>query len=392
MSPLKKKILQLSLWSLLDERKVNIIALYDLAPKFIYRDSGGDSYGDKIVEKTFMHGDRKFTIIIKPAIMKTQNGGIIHKFPSRREKMVELAIRRLSSQRDRILNINDNNIRFFFSIKEVKDELARINHPYGNKEIREAIVILNETKITITDDDTPRRNIFSSSIFPTVGLKGHDCDESTFVDFNPMIVESIKRINFQQIDYDIITSIKDNIGQWLIKKIYIDNIARSSSTYTTSYSEIIRDAELIIWNSKSNSISRINKTMALLKELGIFNNIDITKVVKKNNYIVNVFYELHLSDGFIKSIKKMKEVIGFNNGFYNRIAARNPKFIEISEADEALVNRRLRGEALSKKRLSAALQIGFAPLRAEENEAGIIDGSADPAHGLMSHKKNPRRI
>lgn len=88
----------------------------------------------------------------------------------------------------------------------------------------------------------------------------------------------------------------------------------------------------------------------------------------------------------------MKEVIGFNNGFYNRIAARNPKFIEISEADEALVNRRLRGEALSKKRLSAALQIGFAPLRAEENEAGIIDGSADPAHGLMSHKKNPRRI
>lgn len=355
------KVLQLSLWSLLDESKMNIVALYDLAPKFTYRNIRGReraSGEERIIEKEFMHGDRRFVVVIKPAILKAQTGEVVYKFPSSREKFVEYAIRRLSSQRDRMVPLGDNNIRFFFSIEEVKNELARINHSYSYNEIREAIVVLNETKLTIMDDELPRKNVFSSSIFPSIGIRGRDSDESTFVDFNSMIVESIKRIGFQQVDYDILTQVRDHIGQWLVKKIYIDNMRRVSTTYNTSYMSVVSSGGIPEHSSKSRTVAALDEAIAELQTMGLLAFFEKNRIVKKNGAIIDVFYEMRLSESFLSKIKKMRESLLFNAGFVGKLGpAMKRGFVEITAEDEALINKRRRRE-LHPRRLRSITQEG----------------------------------
>lgn len=165
--------LQLTLWEAPDPDRTNMVALYDIAPRFSFdmREDGEGRY--RLIERDFTFGGKRYRITLKPTQLRNADGEVVDKYLGEREQIVEEVIRRIAANRSRLTLHDGVKVRFPFKVSEMREELRRVKHTYSFAEVHEAITLLSEVRLIIQDLDARGSPILSAPAFPVTRLPGH---------------------------------------------------------------------------------------------------------------------------------------------------------------------------------------------------------------------------
>lgn len=301
----RQPVLQFVLFEEEDRRKTNMVALYDLAPRFVFdirTDVIDPSGGKKVIERIFAFGGKQYKITLKPTRMKGKDGVETDKYLGEREQIVEEVIRKMAASRNR-LSLNEGKVRFPFTLHEVRHELRRVKHTYDLDEIKEAITILNEVPIRIESIENKRSPLLAASAFPAMAMRSRDDHETeTFVEFNPLVAEAIRTLTYRQVSYELLMEIRDPISRWLYKRLHMEIAHHGTPVHVLTASEIQRDSGMSVWKTSRNALRRVRKAMEVLQKHGVLETIeteDVMQGLKKEDLVFTV----QASESFMEEVK-----------------------------------------------------------------------------------------
>lgn len=281
--------LQMSLFSFLDLKPVeqqrfsNTIELYDFMPKYHWgkvERIGGEFL--RVLEREFECRNVRYKIEVAPAVIKDRDGIKRYYYPSKREELIEDALRRLATTEKGVFL--DDRAGVTFTLYQLQQELKRNGHSYSKDQIKDALLICNRTNITVTTEDG--RAVLSSSMFETLGLqtredwKGTGQKTKAFVRFNSLVSESIKNGEFRQLDYEKAMSYNSVISRQLHKRMSHHFTQASLSTrYEIKLTTIIRDFGLTAYSWISQNLRDVENALCEMKEKDIILDYSIEKFI-----------------------------------------------------------------------------------------------------------------
>ncbi len=308
----KRKPLQLLLFEDIpaeDKKHSNTVALYDLMPKYVYKqtalhrsistDGKFSSYAP--IERQFEYAGVLYDLKITPARLEKE-GKFIDFFPGEREEIVHMAILKIAIQKRRAQFVESKFMGVPFSFYELRKELARIGKKYSLDELKDAIRIMHHAGLEISADGVA---MISSSLYPVMGIrqKQPDGTETTFVLFHPFLREAIEKMEFRQIDYALNGSLKSYVSRWIHIKLTHQYRQASASPlvqpYNFSARSAIRDAGMPLKEFRF-SVVRIRKALDELKEKKIVSSYEEKPVYDVNDKrkILDVIFYVRVTTHF----------------------------------------------------------------------------------------------
>ena len=107
----------------------------------------------------------KYKIEIAPAVIKDRDGVNRYYYPSKREELVEDALRRFVTAKQGVFL---RRAGVTFSLYQLQEELRKNGHSYSKTQIKDALLICAKNSITVTSEDGT--TILVSNLFETLGL------------------------------------------------------------------------------------------------------------------------------------------------------------------------------------------------------------------------------
>jgi len=239
---------QLTLFEMLlpNEREFsNTVELYDFIPKYHWGKVQriNDKFLDSL-EREFECRGVKYKVKIRPASVEDREGIERYYYPSKREELVEDALRKFVAEGQGVFL--DEQAGVTFSLYQLQEELKRSGHSYSKDQIKDALLICARTNITVTSENGT--SVLVSNLFETLGLQTRDDwkDQNNksraFVRFNSLVTKSITSRTFRQLNYEKVMSYKNVIARQLHKRMshhYVQ--ANFTNPYHFLLSTIIRD-------------------------------------------------------------------------------------------------------------------------------------------------------
>ena len=297
---------QLVLFEVFDPRNTNMVALYDLAPRFVFDDRESRS-NRGLIEREFTFNGKRYRITLKPTVLRDAHGNITFRYLGEREQIVEEVIRRLACSENRVTMHGDNKVRFMFTIYEIREELRRVKHYQNRDAIREAILLLNEVRLKIELLDDKKQPLLSAPAFPVMGMrKGEDEDSETFVEFNPLVADAIRMLSFQQVSYEMLMEIRDPVARWLMKRLHIQIGATGERVHHMLATDIRRDSGMAEWKTTRNLLRRVTQAVELLRAKGILTSMD-ARDLKTGKRKEDVVFTMIATDSFIAQARSCQE-------------------------------------------------------------------------------------
>lgn len=280
--------LQMSLFSFLDlkpadqQRYSNTIELYDFMPKYYWgkvERIGGEFL--RVLKRQFEWNHIQYKIEIAPAVITDRDGVERYYYPSKREELVEDALRRLAATEKGVFL--DDRAGVTFTLYQLQQELKKNGHNYNIRQLKDALLICNRTHISVTTEDG--KQVLGSNMFETLGLqsredwKGTGQKTKAFVRFNILVSESIKTGEFRQFDYEKSMSYSSVIARQLHKRMsHRFKQASLTTRYTISLSTIIRDFGLTAYTWISQNLRDVENALKEMQE----KNVIISYTVEKS--------------------------------------------------------------------------------------------------------------
>jgi hypothetical protein len=267
---------QLNLFEFIQPREKhysNTIELYDFMPKYHWGkvERINDTFL-KSLERSFECRGTKYKIEIKPARLKDKEGAEREYFPSKREELVEDALRRFATAGQGLFL--DDAAGVTFTLYQLQQELKRNGHSYSTAQLKDALLICAETKIIVSTGDGT--TVFVSSVFETLGLqtredwKDKGQKSKAFVRFNSLVTESIKTGTFRQLNYEKAMSYKSIIARQLHKRMsHHYTQASITQPYHITLSTIIRDFGLTEYDTPKHNLRNVCKALDEMKQFEV---------------------------------------------------------------------------------------------------------------------------
>jgi len=283
--------LQTSLFSLLEQNQTNCTALYDLAPRFVSRVERPDDTAYLVaIKKDFTFNGEPYRVTVSPARVIQADGKERDELPGEREQLVEDVIRRMAAD---CMKVHQDQIEIPFSIYAIHRELKRHGHTFNKQEIKEALIILNKSNIEITkiveEGSRKPKPILAAAAYPVLKFSDANDPESTAsVQLNPLLVQAIKSLAFEQINYDWMMQVKGSLARWIFKYIslMLADTTDESHTIELSAGEIARSFGHIRKRWRA-SLTEVEKALDSLQKIGCeLSEIDsiIDNIEKKEIY------------------------------------------------------------------------------------------------------------
>jgi hypothetical protein len=244
----RSKPAQLTLFEMLlpNEREFsNTVELYDFIPKYHWGKVQriNNKFLDSL-EREFECRGVKYKVKIRPASVEDRNGIERYYYPSKREELVEDALRKFVAEGQGVFL--DEQAGVTFSLYQLQEELKRNGHSYSKDQIKDALLICARTNMTVTSENGA--SVLVSNLFETLGLQTRDDwkDQSNksraFVRFNSLVTKSITSRTFRQLNYEKVMSYKNVIARQLHKRMSHNYLQASiANPYHFLLSTIIRD-------------------------------------------------------------------------------------------------------------------------------------------------------
>ena len=288
----------------------NTVELYDFMPKYFWGKS--ERINGKFLEsleREFECRGVKYKIEIAPAVIKDRDGVKRYYYPSKREELVEDALRRFATAKQGVFL--DDRASVTFSLYQLQEELKRNGHSYSKDQIKDALLICAKTSITVTSEDGS--TILISNLFETLGLqsredwKGTGKKTKAFVRFNSLVSESIKLGAYRQLDYETAMSYSNVIARQLHKRMsHHYTQASLTQPYHIMLSTIIRDFGLAEYDRPSLNFRQAVKALEEMKSKNIIIGYQIEKShdVKSRNKLIDAKFIISPHPFFAGEIKK----------------------------------------------------------------------------------------
>lgn len=236
----------------------NTIELYDFIPKYywgkIQRTCGKYL---PLLEREFECRGKAYRVTIQPAALKDKHGIERSYYPSKREELVEDALRKMAVDGHGLFL--DDAAGVVFSLHSLQQELKRNGHSYNKDQIKDALLICARTNLSVTTGDG--QSVLVSNIFATLGLQSRDewmrggKAARAFVRFNPLVTEGIKAKKYRQFNYEKSMSYRHVIARQLHKRMS-HHFTQASITqpYRINLSTVIRDFGLTRYEKPAHNL------------------------------------------------------------------------------------------------------------------------------------------
>ena len=310
--------MQLTLFELLlpQERGLsNTIELYDFIPKYHWgkvERIGGEFL--RALEREFECRGQKYKVKIRPASIEDKDGMERYYYPSKREELVEDALRKFIAEGQGVFL--DDAAGVTFSLYQLQEEPRRNGHSYNKQEIKDALLICARTNITVTSEDGSA--VLVSNLFETVGLqtreswKGNGQKTRAFVRFNALVSKSIQSRTFRQINYEKVMSYKTVIARQLHKRMSHHYIQASiSNPYHILLSTIIRDLGLTLYDRLRDNLRDVQIALDEMKLKDVLLSYKIEKVLEnsKRNKLLDAKFILIPNPAFAGEVTRANKRI-----------------------------------------------------------------------------------
>jgi hypothetical protein len=282
----QEKPVQLTLFELLlpsEKPYSNTVELYDFIPKYhwgkVERVNGTFL---KSLDREFECRGMRYQVTIQPASLKDKNGEEKYYYPSKREELVEDALRKFAVEGQGLFL--DDAAGVTFTLHQLQQELASNGHSYSKDQIKDALLICAKTNLTVTSEDGSA--ILVSSLFETLGLQTREDwlsqgqKSKAFVRFNPLVTEGIKARKFRQFNYEKSMSYKNVIARQLHKRMsHHYTQASITQPYSINLTTIIRDFGLTAYDRLSHNLRDVETALSEMKEKGVILSYKVDKTL-----------------------------------------------------------------------------------------------------------------
>lgn len=294
----------------------NTIELYDAIPKCFASPKAVDKMriNDRFletVERSFIHKPnqekqyREYKLELRPARVKQKNGEEKEFFLTKREELVEAALRKMAADQRSGLYL-DNFAGVQFTLYQLRKELKEQGHSIHYDSLIEALQVSHRIGMTLKTQDG--HAVMEAPAFPVLVIsnrenwlknpKGTKC----FVQFNPLVTQSINTISYRQFDYIKYMSCNYLLSRWIYSRL-AHNYTQAEITkpYSILASTIIRDSHLVNDGRLRQRIAAIDKS---LKELKILEILESHKKETRfdGRKISDVLYTLTPTRTFVREI------------------------------------------------------------------------------------------
>ena len=282
----QEKPVQLTLFELLlpsEKPYSNTVELYDFIPKYhwgkVERVNGTFL---KSLDREFECRGMRYQVTIQPASLKDKNGEEKYYYPSKREELVEDALRKFAVEGQGLFL--DDAAGVTFTLHQLQQELASNGHTYSKDQIKDALLICAKTNLTVTSQDGSA--ILVSSLFETLGLQTREDwlsqgqKSKAFVRFNPLVTEGIKARKFRQFNYEKSMSYKNVVARQPHKRMsHHYTQASITQPYSINLTTIIRDFGLTAYDRLSHNLRDMGTALSEMKEKGVILSYKVDKTL-----------------------------------------------------------------------------------------------------------------
>lgn len=223
---------QLRLFELLDPSDSdysNTVELYDALPKYVWSISDLETRKNRVINRTFKSRGVTYSLKIKPAVVERKKGDEVESvmlYPGSREEIIEEVLRKLAVQGN--IGVADNgdvnSLGVYFTVNQLRRELARTNHTYSAREVLEALDVMSSSLLEVStgkgsDKDAYRGNLLSSLALRTRKDYLEDGSAKCFATFHPLVQHAIRTQQFRMYDYSTSMKIRSDLGRYMFKRM-----------------------------------------------------------------------------------------------------------------------------------------------------------------------------
>lgn len=285
----RSKPAQLTLFEMLlpNEREFsNTVELYDFIPKYHWGKVQriNDKFLDSL-EREFECRGVKYKVKIRPASVEDRNGIERYYYPSKREELVEDALRKFVAEGQGVFL--DEQAGVTFSLYQLQEELKRNGHSYSKDQIKDALLICARTNMTVTSENGA--SVLVSNLFETLGLQTRDDwkdqgnKSRAFVRFNSLVTKSITSRTFRQLNYEKVMSYKNVIARQLHKRMSHNYLQASiANPYHFLLSTIIRDFGLTQYTQLRDNLRDVQIALDEMVEKKVLLSYKAEKVLENS--------------------------------------------------------------------------------------------------------------
>lgn len=313
----QSKPMQLTLFSTLgiDTTYSRTIEFYDFIPKYAW----GKIERIKVekankeilpnLEREFVCRDIFYHVTITPASVRDADGVFRDYFPSKREELVEDALRKIACEENNGIFL-DGEASVTFTLYQLRKELRKRNHGYNLNEIKEALFILARTHLQLSTLDG--KVIVESNIFQNLGLqtqadwKGDGKKIKAFVRFNPLVTKAIKHMKFRQLEYETSMSFQNYLARQLFKRMsHHYTQASIANRYHITLLTMIRDFGINRYEQLRDNLREVTKALEELKRKHVIASYTVEKTIdsQKHNKLTDAKFTILTTPQFNAEIK-----------------------------------------------------------------------------------------
>lgn len=303
---------QLSLFEMLlpEEKKFsNTVELYDFIPKYHWGKAKRiDGEFLRSLNREFECRGKRYNVKVDPAKITESDGVSRDYYPSKREELVEDALRKLATEGQGVFL--DDAAGVTFTIYQLQKELQQNGHSYSHDQIKDALMVCAKTNLTVTSDNGD--TILVSSIFETLGLQTREdwagTGEKTraFVRFNPLVTQGIKTGQFRQLNYEKSMRYKTVIARQLHKRMsHHYTQASFTNLYAISLTTIIRDFGLTAYAKLTLNLRDCLTALEEMKENHVILSYKVEKTIdgKNRNKLIEAKFTITPDPRFADEMK-----------------------------------------------------------------------------------------
>lgn len=302
--PSSKIQLPLELFEIDNSQYSNTIDIYDAIPKYTNTDK---TTTDLSSAETIRHcriGNTDYKIIIRPAIIKGDNGENILIYPGAREELVESALRKKAV--DGQSKTMGDEVGVSFTLYQLQKSLKDLKHGYSIKEIKEAIMVCRGA--TLECYTANGETVIASSFFPTVALTTREDwlknpgSSSCVVMFNPLVTRSIMALTFRSYNYTVNMLMNSPLARFIHKRMsHYFKQAHIDTAYSFNLVSFLKGSDRGLSARMPENVRAMKNALDHLVKHKIVGRYEATKVTS-GLATVDIKYNVYPHADFVKDV------------------------------------------------------------------------------------------
>lgn len=290
----------------------NTIELYDALPKYNWSAKREhEDLSNAVITRQCTIRGQTFTVKVKPAIIEKNNRAVLI-YPGQREELVEDALRKLAV--DGQGHMIEGKAGVLFTLYELQKELGQMGHGFNLNEIKEAILVCRGATLECISGDG--ESMVSASFFPMVGLtsKGEfmkkGADARCYVQFNPLVTESIMNLTFRQYSYRLAMDIRSPLARFIYKRMaHYWTQAHQDAPYTPSLVSFLSQSPRELSPRMPENVRAMRNALDVLRTHQVISHYDANQVrdSRDRRKVVDVSYVIYPHPNFVKQVRSANQ-------------------------------------------------------------------------------------